>query len=89
MTQRVFITGASRGLGLELTRQYLARGAQIFAACRCPEKADNLRALTMAASGKLTVLKLDVTDENTIDTIARTVDAQADGLEVLINVSSG
>jgi len=85
MPQRVFITGASRGLGLELTRQYLARGAQVFAACRCPEKADNLRALTTAASGQLIVLRLDVTNENTIDMIGRTVGAQADGLEVLIN----
>ncbi len=85
MKQRVFITGASRGLGLELTRQYLARGAQVFAACRCPEKADNLRALTTTTPGQLTILTLDVTDENTIDAAMRSVRAQTDGLDVLIN----
>src|SRR5210317_2029835 len=30
----VLITGANRGIGLELTRQYLARGDQVIAACR-------------------------------------------------------
>ena len=31
---RAFITGANRGLGLELTRQYLERGGQVFTARR-------------------------------------------------------
>jgi len=34
MTQTVLITGANRGIGLELTRQYLADGWRVFATCR-------------------------------------------------------
>ena len=32
----VFITGADRGLGLEFTRQYAARGDTVIATCRHP-----------------------------------------------------
>jgi NAD(P)-dependent dehydrogenase (short-subunit alcohol dehydrogenase family) len=37
--QRVLITGANRGIGLEFTRHYLERGEQVFAGCRRPETA--------------------------------------------------
>lgn len=40
--QRVLVTGASRGLGLEFTRQLLARGDDVIAACRKPAQADAL-----------------------------------------------
>ena len=39
MAQRVLITGANRGIGLEMTRQLAARGAQVLAACRRPSEA--------------------------------------------------
>lgn len=34
MSNRVVIIGASRGIGLELARQYAARGEEVVAACR-------------------------------------------------------
>ncbi|TGL76333.1 SDR family oxidoreductase [Leptospira yasudae] len=35
MAQRnVFITGSNRGIGLELTKQFLSKGDQVFALCR-------------------------------------------------------
>ena len=39
----VFITGSSRGLGLEFTKQYLEKGYHVIASCRTPEKAKALR----------------------------------------------
>lgn len=39
------ITGANRGLGLELARQYLADGWRIYAACRDPASASELHDL--------------------------------------------
>ena len=39
------ITGANRGLGLEFARQYLADGWQVYAACRDPASASELRQL--------------------------------------------
>ena len=43
--QRIFITGANRGIGLELTRQTLLRGDRVFAATRQPENAIDLQEL--------------------------------------------
>ena len=37
--QRVLVTGANRGLGLEFVQQLLARGTRVIAACRQPGRA--------------------------------------------------
>ena len=39
---RVVVTGSNRGIGLELVRQQLARGDQVYATCRNPETATEL-----------------------------------------------
>ena len=41
----VMVTGADRGLGLEFARQYLTAGWQVYAACRDPNSASELRRL--------------------------------------------
>ena len=52
--QRILITGANRGIGLELVRQYLQyHDVLIFAACRKPEHADQLSSLAEQNSGRL------------------------------------
>jgi NAD(P)-dependent dehydrogenase (short-subunit alcohol dehydrogenase family) len=56
------ITGANRGLGVEFARQYLADGWQVYAACRDPESASELRRLADASDHKLRTITLDVTD---------------------------
>ena len=52
-----FITGASRGLGLELTKQLLSGGGKVIATCRDPSK------LNLPTNPNLTVIPLDVTNE--------------------------
>jgi NAD(P)-dependent dehydrogenase (short-subunit alcohol dehydrogenase family) len=54
----VFLTGASRGIGLEFARQYAADGWRIIAAVRDPARADALRALP----GTVEIHALDVAD---------------------------
>jgi NAD(P)-dependent dehydrogenase (short-subunit alcohol dehydrogenase family) len=54
----VLLTGASRGLGLEFTRQYAAEGWRVIATCRDPAKADRLRAI----AGTVEIQPLDATD---------------------------
>src|SRR6478672_10943174 len=56
------ITGANRGLGLEFARQYAADGWQVYAACRDPSSASELRRLAETSGHKLRILAFDVTD---------------------------
>src|SRR5690606_6220449 len=58
--ERALVTGANRGLGLEFTRQLLARGSRVVATCRRPGKATALNALAGEYPGRLHVLPLDV-----------------------------
>lgn len=83
--KRILITGANRGLGLELTRQYLASGAQVFAAARQPAAAIELQSLQNDYPDHLTLVTLDVTDETSIAAAYQAVQAKTDGLEILIN----
>jgi NAD(P)-dependent dehydrogenase (short-subunit alcohol dehydrogenase family) len=75
---RVLITGANRGIGLELARQFLARGDDVDATARDPEHAADLRGL----KGKLSVHKLDVTDGASVAALAKSIEAP---LDVLVN----
>ena len=83
--QRVLVTGANRGLGLEFTRQLLAGGDRVFAACRHPGKANALTALAGAHPGHLHVLPLDQSQPRSIDELVREISAITDTLDVLIN----
>jgi NAD(P)-dependent dehydrogenase (short-subunit alcohol dehydrogenase family) len=79
----VLITGANRGLGFEFAKQYLADGWQVYAACRDPDSASELRLLTDASGHKLRILNLDVTDLSSVKAAAAEVDGQA--IDLLIN----
>lgn len=57
------VTGANRGIGLELVRLLLARGHRVVAACRAPGKATQLNLLAGEHPGRLRVLPLDVASE--------------------------
>ena len=60
------ITGASRGIGLELVQQLVARGDVVVAAARNPETCSALKELESSSSGKLHLVKMDVEDPETI-----------------------
>jgi NAD(P)-dependent dehydrogenase (short-subunit alcohol dehydrogenase family) len=83
--QRVLITGSNRGLGLAFVTESLSRGHRVFATCRYPDEADHLQALNADHPERLTILRLDVTDDETIDTSARTVKSEERALDLLIN----
>ena len=84
--QTILITGANRGIGLELTRQYMGQGtAFIFAACRAPENAESLQALASANPARLAIVQLDITDAASIERARQAVAAKAGSLDLLIN----
>jgi NAD(P)-dependent dehydrogenase (short-subunit alcohol dehydrogenase family) len=77
------ITGANRGLGFEFARQYLADGWQVYAACRDPNSASELRRLTDASGHKVRILTLDVTDPASVKAAATELEGQA--IDLLLN----
>jgi NAD(P)-dependent dehydrogenase (short-subunit alcohol dehydrogenase family) len=77
------ITGANRGLGFEFARQYLADGWQVYAACRNPQSASELRRLADASDDKLQILALDVIDPVSVQAAAAKLDRQA--IDLLLN----
>lgn len=70
---RILITGASRGIGLALTKEYSARGWDVLAACRTPDQAEALQALASQPNGNVTAHRLDVVDHGSIDALAETL----------------
>ena len=64
----LFVQGASRGIGLELVAQLLARRprARVFASFRDPKGAVDLQALASIHGDRLRPLALDVTQEASI-----------------------
>ena len=84
--QSILITGANRGIGFELTRQYAGQAdSHIFAACRAPERADALNGLSRQHPGQVTVIQMDVNDDASINAAVAAVERQSDGLDILIN----
>ncbi len=77
------ITGASRGIGLELARQCAARGDRVIAAART-ESAE-LAALRSEHGDRILRLTIDTGDERSIEQSRRTLDRQVDAIELLVN----
>ncbi len=83
--KQVLITGANRGVGLELTRQLLARGERVIATCREPQQAHLLQQWAEEFGARLLVVALDVTDGASVQAARRTVEDTVDQLDMLIN----
>ncbi len=77
--QTYLITGANRGIGLEMTRQALELGLRVIATCRDPSSATELAAL----DGALEVHALDVTDDASTQALVKKLGTVK--LDVLIN----
>jgi NAD(P)-dependent dehydrogenase (short-subunit alcohol dehydrogenase family) len=71
----VLITGASRGLGLEFTKLYAARGDRVHACARTPDRLASLK-------GDIHPHRLDVTDYEAVKALARKLDGEA--IDILI-----
>jgi NAD(P)-dependent dehydrogenase (short-subunit alcohol dehydrogenase family) len=71
----VMITGAARGLGLEFTKLYAARGWKVLA---CARKPDALK----AAKGDVQHHPLEVTDYTAVKALAQKLDGEA--IDILI-----
>jgi NAD(P)-dependent dehydrogenase (short-subunit alcohol dehydrogenase family) len=77
------ITGASRGIGLELTRQSLKTGHRVSALVRNPARSEKLQALTREFPETLKIHEVDVLKAASIETFAKTLGKEP--IDVLIN----
>lgn len=82
MPDTILITGANRGLGLELTRQYAYLGWEVLACCRDPDSAVELGQLA-SSSELVTMMELDVTRPDQIERLAAALDGRP--IEILLN----
>lgn len=73
----VLITGANKGIGLELSRQLKDKGYYVIGCCRNPEQADSLKQLADE------VIKLDVTDDNDITSMVEKLNNRP--IDLLVN----
>jgi NAD(P)-dependent dehydrogenase (short-subunit alcohol dehydrogenase family) len=65
--QTVLVTGANRGIGLELCRLFRTRGDTVIGVCRTPSP-------ELSALGLRVIANVDVTDERSIDTLVHSLE---------------
>lgn len=85
MSNVAIVTGANRGIGLEVVRQLAQKGITVILGARNLEKAQT--AAKKLASEGLEVLprKLDVTDQDSIDRLVNQVEQELGQLNILVN----
>jgi NAD(P)-dependent dehydrogenase (short-subunit alcohol dehydrogenase family) len=81
----VLVTGGSRGIGLEFTRQYLAKGCLVFAASRKAEDSADLQQFQARYGDRLGICPLDVAEEESRRDLFRALSARTERLDLLIN----
>lgn len=78
----ILITGANRGIGLEIARQLAAQGHDVILTARTAAKAELAAA---GLEGSVVPLAMDVTDEASVQEAAHRVRNQFGRLDALIN----
>jgi len=84
--RRILITGSNRGIGLALVKHYLTQDdTLIFATCRNPQDADDLKVVADEHPDRVFIVQLDVVDAESISSAVTAVSQQVDALDMLIN----
>lgn len=83
--QTVAITGAGRGIALEMVKLHAARGDRVLALVRNPAAATELAAIAAASDGRVTVHAMDVGSDESVRSGA--ADTGSDPVDVVYNVA--
>lgn len=83
--KNILVTGGSRGIGLEFTRQFLRKGHQVFAASRTPEKSSELQKLKAESDDRLSIYQLDISDQDSRHRLFRQLSKNVEKLDILVN----
>jgi len=80
---RILITGANRGIGLELVKQSLKKGWFVHACYRTEDNAHQLFKIADEAADKIKLHAVDVTNNAAISQLSRTLNTEP--IDILIN----
>ncbi len=84
MPENIFITGASSGFGKLMTESLVAKGNTVFASMRGINDKNKGAANELRSAGAH-IVELDVTNDDSVESAARTVLKQVERLDVLVN----
>ena len=79
------VTGANRGIGLEVVHQLARLGFTTLLGARDAQKGEEAASQLMESGLKVVTVQLDVTDEQSIDAAKRLVQERFGKLDVLVN----
>ena len=82
-----FVTGASGGLGAQFARVLSQAGAAVVLAARRVERLKTLRAEIEAAGGDAHVVRLDVTNHDSIKSAIAHAETEMGAIDILVNIS--
>lgn len=80
-----FVTGGSRGLGLCMARELVARGARVAVCARDAEELERARRDLASRGGEVMALACDVRDREQIEGAVREAEAALGPIDLLIN----
>lgn len=83
-TDRVIITGASSGIGLDLARRFLERGARLVLNARDPEKLERARR-TLDGGARVAIVAGAIGERATARAVASAARDHLGGADVLVN----
>ena len=89
MPLRILITGANRGIGLEMTRQAAQRGDSVIAACRNPDTASNLQRLAGEVGLQISIVGMDVANDSSVAAAASSISNTITGALDLVVANAG
>lgn len=79
----ILITGANRGIGLEMVKFSMEQGWSVFACCRNPHNAENLFNIAKLSNGQISVHIADMQEPGTIQALS--YELRNDAIDILIN----
>ena len=85
-SQRIaLVSGANRGIGFEIVRQLASKGLTVILTARDSKRASSTAEQLTNAGLPVLARQLDVTDQASVDTLARDIGSEFGGLDVLVN----
>ena len=79
----ILITGANRGIGLEMVKYAIQQGWRVFACCRNPNNAEGLFNIAKLSNGQISVHIADMQELSTLQALS--YELRNDPIDILIN----